>query len=87
MKNFLWTSPELSHRGANVSLEDLSYPTKEGGLGIKNLETWNKAIMAKYIWNLCQVDYSSLWVDWVHLHLIRGHSFWEIPIPTNSSWK
>ena len=86
MKNFLWTGQELSHRGAKVSWKDLSYQTLEGELGIRNLETWNKAIMAKHIWNLCQVDSSSYWVDWVRLHLIMGHSFWEIPIPTNSSW-
>ena len=42
--------------------------------------------MAKLIWNLCQISSSSLWVNWVKVHLIREHSFWDIPIPSNCSW-
>ena len=73
-------------KGAKVSWEDLTCPKKEGGLGIFKTDTWNKAMMARHIWNICKPDYHSLWVDWVKAYLIKEHSFWEIPIPHNCSW-
>ena len=42
--------------------------------------------MARLIWNICQISSTSLWVNWVKAHLIRDHSFWDIPIPNNCSW-
>ena len=75
MRAFLWSRPDLKGRGAKVSWVDISLPKNEGGLGIKNLEIWNKVVMSKHIWNLIRLDSSSLWVDWVKLYLIRDHSF------------
>ena len=86
MRVFLWSGPDLKYKGAKVSWVDISLPKNEGGLGIKNLEIWNKAVMSKHIWNLIRLDSSSLWVDWVKLYLFRDHSFWDIPIPKSCSW-
>ena len=53
LRQFLWKGPQLGTRGAKVAWEDLSLPTKEGGLGIKKLDEWNIAAMCKHLWNLC----------------------------------
>ena len=81
MREFLWTSLDLKSTGAKVSWADISLPKNEGGLGIKHLESWNKAFMAKHIWKILRLDPNSLWVDWVKTYIIRDHSFWDLAIP------
>lgn len=39
---FLWKGDTGKTRGARVSWDDTCYPKKEGGLGLKNLEKWNR---------------------------------------------
>jgi hypothetical protein len=43
---------------------------KEGGLGLKQVETWNKAAMLNHIWNLF-VQAGFLWVAWVEVNWQR----------------
>ena len=86
LRSFLWSGTDQKLKGAKVSWEDITCQKSEGGLGIKKAAIWNKACMAKLIWNLCQVNSTSLWVNWVKIHLIRDHSFWDLPIPNNCSW-
>lgn len=60
-------------------------PKKEGGLGIKRLETWNQAAMLKHIWSLF-TQAGSLWVAWMEKNWLKGKSFWNVSIPTSCSW-
>ena len=76
----------MKSSGAKVAWADITCLKSEGGLGIKKTEVWNKACMAKLIWNLCQTSSTSLWVNWTKNYFIREHSFWELPIPNNCSW-
>jgi len=46
---FLWKGTSMSHTRAKVAWHSICYPLREGGLGIKNLKTWNKAAMLKHI--------------------------------------
>ena len=86
LRSFLWSGTDKKLKGAKVLWEDITCLKSEGGLGIKKTVVWNKACMAKLIWNLCQINSPSIWVNWAKNHLIREHSFWEIPIPNNCSW-
>lgn len=86
MRAFLWKGPDLGKGGARVAWEDVSQPKEEGGLGIRKLHDWNKALMARCIWNICGHDYSSNWAVWARANLLRGRSFWDIPIPRACSW-
>ncbi|GAV71616.1 LOW QUALITY PROTEIN: zf-RVT domain-containing protein, partial [Cephalotus follicularis] len=43
LRNFLWGS----HGRGKVKLSSVCKPLKEGGLGIKDLKTWNKALLLK----------------------------------------
>lgn len=86
LRAFLWKGVELKNSGAKVAWANILYPKEEGGLGFKDLHIWNQALLARHIWNLCQPNSTSYWVNWVKKNLIRDHSFWELKIPHNCSW-
>ena len=86
LRRFLWKGSQLDPGGAKVAWEDLTFPLKEGELGIKKLAEWNVATMGKHLWHLSHPLPSSTWAIWARASLLRGRSLWDIPIPTNSSW-
>ena len=46
-------------------------PKKNGGLGIRNLEVWNVAVVGKIAWHISKKQ-DSLWVKWVHEVYMKG---------------
>jgi hypothetical protein len=82
---FLWKDTTLSTAGAKVSWSSICYPLQEGGLGIKRLKVWNRAVTIKHIWCLL-TNGESIWISWVKKHLLRDRSIWHINIPSNPSW-
>nr|GEV78383.1 hypothetical protein [Tanacetum cinerariifolium] len=60
-------------------------PKNEGGLGLRRLDQFNKALMVSHIWKLLSLK-ESLWVRWVHAYKLKGRSFWDIPLRGNMSW-
>lgn len=75
-RSFLWGS-----KIGRVSWRQVCLPREEGGLGLRDLRTWNKALLAKNLWNIhCKKD--TLWVKWVNEFFLRGSSIWVwIPKP------
>nr|KYP45153.1 Putative ribonuclease H protein At1g65750 family [Cajanus cajan] len=59
-RNFLWGGKLDEKRMAWVSWEKICRPKKEGGLGIKKLDTFNAALLAKWRWGLFQQP-ESMW--------------------------
>jgi hypothetical protein len=49
---FLWNGKEGSRAKAKIAWDELCFPKKEGGLGLKNLEIWNSSSMMRHIWSL-----------------------------------
>jgi hypothetical protein len=49
---FLWNGKDSDCAKAKVAWSDVCFPKKEGGLGLKNLEVWNKSSILRHIWNL-----------------------------------
>lgn len=43
---------------------------------LRDLRTWNKALLAKTLWNI-HVRKDTLWVKWVNEFFLRGGSIWE----------
>ena len=82
---FLWKGTSLTHTGAKVAWATVCYPLEEGGLGIKNIKTWNKAATLKHVWRLLTEE-TSTWAAWVKSVLLRGRCFWYMNIPSSSSW-
>lgn len=68
---FLWKGPSLAKSGAKVAWNSLSLPTKEGGLGIKNILDWNKSLVMMHLINVVQFDSMSLWAKWVKVAVLK----------------
>lgn len=52
--SYLWNSGSDPVRYAKVSWKSLCNPKTEGRLGLKDLNVWNKASIARQIWLLFQ---------------------------------
>ncbi|GJR79369.1 uncharacterized protein Tco_0150154, partial [Tanacetum coccineum] len=86
IRGFLWCNGEYKRGKAKVAWENICLPTYEGGLGLRSLEVFNKALITKHIWNIV-TNKESLWVRWIHAVKLRGRSFWAIPLnDADMSW-
>ncbi|GAV67837.1 zf-RVT domain-containing protein, partial [Cephalotus follicularis] len=80
LRKFLWGE---QGRG-KVKWTEVCKPMAEGGLGIKDLKTWNRALFLKQIWDI--VINQSLWARWCHVYLIKQSNFWSLPTIGLHSW-
>lgn len=60
---------------SRVAWRQVCLPKEEGGLGLLDLKTWNKALLAKTLWNIHSKK-DTLWVRWVNEFFLRGSSIW-----------
>ncbi|GKB41077.1 hypothetical protein Tco_0886019 [Tanacetum coccineum] len=74
-----------NRRKAKVAWEDICLPKWEGGLGLRNLDIFNIALLTTHIWNIVS-NKESLWVRWIHTYKLKGRSLWDIPLQSNLSW-
>nr|GFC62793.1 hypothetical protein [Tanacetum cinerariifolium] len=58
---------------------------QEGGLGIRRLDHFNKALMVSHVWKLLSLK-ESLWVKWIHIYKLKNRSFWDILYRGKMSW-
>ena len=70
-RSFLWHGSSEAKSPGNTNWEKVCKPKKEGGLGIRNLETWNLDVIGKITWHI-SVFHESLWVKWVHEVYTKG---------------
>ena len=69
----------------NVSWSKIYTPKKEGGLGIKNLELWNTAVIGKLAWHI-YIMQESLWVKLVHGVYTEGGNWLVYNSPPTIRW-
>nr|GEX46926.1 hypothetical protein [Tanacetum cinerariifolium] len=84
IRGFLWCQGEMKRGKAKVAWEVVCFPKKEGGLGIRRLEVFNKALISSHIWSII-TNKEYLWVKWVYLYKPNGRSFWDISLYGNIS--
>ncbi|KAK2655526.1 hypothetical protein Ddye_008578 [Dipteronia dyeriana] len=84
-QSFLWNGVEVISKGSKIARSDICVPKKEGGLGIKDLSLWNKALMIRHIWILVYGT-SNLWTSWIKAYLLKGTNLWEVKAPHICSW-
>ena len=60
---FLWNGKSEGHQSAKVSWEKVTLTKAQGGLGVKDLHSWNLACILKLIWMIFFRP-SSVWVFW-----------------------
>jgi hypothetical protein len=63
----------MTYQKKKVAWSDVCFP-KKGGLGLKNLEVWNKSSILRNIWHLFACA-GSFWVAWTKTYLLKGRSF------------
>ncbi|GJU23245.1 RNA-directed DNA polymerase, eukaryota, reverse transcriptase zinc-binding domain protein [Tanacetum coccineum] len=84
-KNFLWSGNDKNSSIASVAWKDICMPKCQGGLGLKSLQTWNQALMTKHLWNILD-NKNSIWVRWVNMYWLKGHSIWSCVSNKQISW-
>ncbi|GKA29557.1 putative reverse transcriptase domain-containing protein [Tanacetum coccineum] len=84
-RGFLWCNGDYKRGKAKVSWESICLPKREGGLGLRSLEIFNRALMTTHIWNIL-TNKESLWVRWIHMYKLRGRSLWEVQPKSTMSW-
>ncbi|CAL1407017.1 unnamed protein product [Linum trigynum] len=82
--DFLWNTEEDGKK-AKVLWKVVARPKKEGGLGFKDLRSWNMACLVRHLWALSS-DSSSLWASWVRHYHLNYTSLWDIPPSIPCSW-
>ncbi|GJR74563.1 RNA-directed DNA polymerase, eukaryota, reverse transcriptase zinc-binding domain protein [Tanacetum coccineum] len=85
LKGFPLCQGNLSKGKAKVAWKQVCKPKDEGGLGIKDLSSWNEVLMAKHLWNVASMK-ESLWVKRINEARLKGNSIWEIECDKNSSY-
>ncbi|GKD06361.1 RNA-directed DNA polymerase, eukaryota, reverse transcriptase zinc-binding domain protein [Tanacetum coccineum] len=77
MKDFLWSQSDESKGKAKVAWKSVCKPKNQGGLGLKDLMMWNKALFIKHLWNIANKK-DTLWVKWVNTVKLKGVSVWVV---------
>ncbi|GKG12145.1 hypothetical protein Tco_0346382, partial [Tanacetum coccineum] len=52
LKRFLWSNGDYAKGKAKIAWKNVCRPKEYGGLGIKNIESWNEALLFKLLWNI-----------------------------------
>ncbi|XP_074291153.1 uncharacterized protein LOC141617924 [Silene latifolia] len=86
--NFLWNSGEGTRKLIMKSWASCCFPYKEGGFNIKEILTWNKSILCKWIWAIDNKS-ESTWSQCDLIYNIKATGFWTMQIkPHHSeSWR
>ncbi|XP_039014188.1 uncharacterized protein LOC120144105 [Hibiscus syriacus] len=82
---FFWKEADKSAAGARISWGKITLPKSEGGLGLKNIRTWNRACLLSFIRKILAGN-GSLWVAWLKAYLFKEHEFWQFQAGVNVSW-
>ncbi|KAL9680174.1 hypothetical protein QQ045_018052 [Rhodiola kirilowii] len=82
---FLWRG-NCDKKGGNlVKWEDVCREREEGGLGLKNIEMMNYAMVIGQMWGK-KDSRSSLWQEWLDKYWSKGKHWWEVGVNSNNSW-
>ncbi|KAJ9536468.1 hypothetical protein OSB04_un000349 [Centaurea solstitialis] len=85
MRNFLWAQGNSSRGKCKIAWDVVCRPIANGGLGLRKLATWNRAMVAKHLWDVL-TSRSTLWVDWIRLHYSQDASLWMVVPKPTWSW-
>ncbi|XP_074277357.1 uncharacterized protein LOC141600994 [Silene latifolia] len=59
------------------SWKSICLPWAEGGFGVKELLSWNRALLLRWVWMLDQ-DADSVWQRWHKYYVLQHESIWDI---------
>ena len=70
---------------SSISWKKVCCLKKEGGLGLRNIETWNLVVVGKLAWHIHHMT-KSLWVRWIHGVYTKGANWFIFKPPPPASW-
>ncbi|KAJ9536668.1 hypothetical protein OSB04_un000141 [Centaurea solstitialis] len=73
LRSFLWAQGDAVQGKCRIAWSVVCQPRECGGLGLKDLTTWNRALIAKNLWDIIVVR-PTLWVSWVRNLLNHANS-------------
>ncbi|GKB53018.1 RNA-directed DNA polymerase, eukaryota, reverse transcriptase zinc-binding domain protein, partial [Tanacetum coccineum] len=85
LKDFLWNQNDGTKGRPKVAWKKVCRSKQKGGLGLKDLGVWNRAMIIKHLWHII-TDKESLWVKWIITKKLKGRSIWEMEEDKNDSW-
>ncbi|KAJ9536675.1 LOW QUALITY PROTEIN: hypothetical protein OSB04_un000148 [Centaurea solstitialis] len=84
LRSFLWAQGDAVQGKCRIAWSVVCQPRECGGLGFKDLTTWNRALIAKNLWDIIVVR-PTLWVSWVR-NLLNHANFWIVRKSNTWSW-
>ncbi|CAM8945788.1 unnamed protein product [Rhodiola kirilowii] len=82
---FLWRGNCDKEGGHLVKWADVCRVKEEGGLGLKNLECMNYAMVIGQLWGN-KGRRSGMWFEWLDKYWNKGKHWWEEGVNSSSSW-
>ena len=83
--NFFWKGSSDSKRGARVKWQEVCHSKDEGGLGLKDILSWNQASMIQHLWSIFS-KLGSIWIAWIHAYELKGRNIWQASMFASCSW-
>nr|GEV22542.1 RNA-directed DNA polymerase, eukaryota, reverse transcriptase zinc-binding domain protein [Tanacetum cinerariifolium] len=84
-KNKCLSYAELSRGKSMIVWKKICKPKSHGGMGLKDLKIWNKALLVKHIWSIADKK-DTLWVKWISTVKLNGKNFCEVNAEVKESW-
>ncbi|XP_024972771.1 uncharacterized protein LOC112511401 [Cynara cardunculus var. scolymus] len=72
-RKFLWAPREVPRGRCRLSWDMVCRPLESGGLGIKRLSTWNRALLAKHVWDI--VRHRDFFVAFISYRFVHSCGF------------
>ncbi|KAJ9536694.1 hypothetical protein OSB04_un000167 [Centaurea solstitialis] len=85
LRTFLWAQGDDARGKCKISWKTVCRPRECGGLGFKNLAIWNRALIAKNLWDII-TDRQTLWVSWLRTLQLSSSNFWVVRKSNTWSW-
>ncbi|KAK9670027.1 hypothetical protein RND81_13G171700 [Saponaria officinalis] len=82
-KNFFWSSG-TQQRMIFKRWSSICKPWFEGGFEIKELLSWNKAQIAKLLWQI-EAGQGGIWGKWIHKYVLGNQSIWLVRLSGSHS--
>ncbi|XP_074289404.1 uncharacterized protein LOC141614559 [Silene latifolia] len=76
-KDFFWNIPTGTRRLVFKSWYAICTPWTYGGFNIKDLLSWNQALLLKWVWKLSFPD-TGLWALWIKTNVLKQDSLWTV---------
>ncbi|XP_060972340.1 uncharacterized protein LOC133038266 [Cannabis sativa] len=84
-RNFLWNAKAEYHGPGAIAWDFICQPKVAGGIGFKDIGSWNKAAMGKYIWAIANKE-DSLWMRWINSVYLHNGDWWAYETSSQTSW-